>query len=125
MPARRRVDGRVKPGHDEKEGRFHLIGYCSSVPNQKFAASNCGWGIVAAEALDRGENIVGGLGPAEGLWIGVVAGDELVNGSVQGVEAAVDTASDLPFGKQGEEPLDPGFRRGRLWLSQDELVGVR
>src|SRR5216684_481514 len=74
-----------------------------------------GWGIVAAEALDRGENIVGRFGPAEGFWIGIVAGDEVVDGSMQGVDAAVNAASDLALGKQGEEPLDlvePG-RTGR------------
>jgi len=46
-----------------------------------------------------------------------VGGDEVVDCGVQGVDAAVDAASDLALGKQGEEPLD--------LLSQDELVGVR
>jgi hypothetical protein len=32
-----------------------------------------------AEALDRGEDLVGGLGPAEGLWIVAVALDEAVD----------------------------------------------
>jgi hypothetical protein len=35
-----------------------------------------------------------------------MAGDEVVDGGVQGGDAAMDPASDLPFGKQGEEPLD-------------------
>ena len=41
--------------------------------------------------------------------------DEIVDGGVQGVDAAVDAASDLALGEQGEEPLDlvePG-RTGR------------
>ena len=37
---------------------FEKAFYQASVLNQKFAASNWGRDIVAAEALDRGENIV-------------------------------------------------------------------
>ena len=35
-----------------------------------------GRGVVHAEALDRGEDVVGGLGPSERLWIAIVLIDE-------------------------------------------------
>lgn len=43
--------------------------------------------------------------------------DEGVDGCMQGADAAVHAALDLPFGQQGKKPLD--------LVSQDELVGVR
>jgi len=50
-----------------------------------------------------------------------MAGDEVVGGGVQGGDAAMDPASDLPFGKQGEEPLDlvePGRTGWVRWTCQ-------
>jgi hypothetical protein len=46
-----------------------------------------------AEALDGGEDVVGGLGPAEGLGIGVVGFDEGADVVLQVPGRAVDAAS--------------------------------
>ena len=58
------------------------------------------------EAFYGGEDIVGGFGPAEGLWVGV---DGVEVGSDRGLQfrgRAVDAAADLLFGDVGEEALD-------------------
>ena len=87
----------------------------ASVLNQKFGASDCGGRVVAAEALDAGKDVIGGFGPAERLWVGVVLVDERGDRGVERGDAAVDAAADLPLGEQREEALDliePG-RAGR------------
>lgn len=64
-----------------------------------------------AEPLDRGEDVVGSLGPAERLWVGVVSVDEGADVAFEGLGRAVDTAADLLIGEHGEEPfdlIDPG-----------------
>ena len=58
------------------------------------------------EAFYGGEDIVGGFGPAEGLWVGV---DGVEVGSDRGLQfrsRAVDAAADLLFGDVDEEALD-------------------
>ena len=59
-----------------------------------------------AAALDGGEDVVGGLGPAEGLGIGVVRIDEGTDIMLELLGGPVDAAPELLFGEQGEEALD-------------------
>ena len=69
----------------------------------------------AAEAVDGGEDVVGGLGPAERLGIGVSGVDVGVDGGFQGLGGSMGAALDLLFGQEREEALDlidPG-RGGR------------
>ena len=68
------------------------------------------------EPLDGGEDIVGGLRPAEGFWVGVVRVDEGADVAFERLGRAVDAAADLLVGQHGEEPLDlvdPGCTGGR------------
>jgi hypothetical protein len=74
--------------------------------NQKFATLGTYGPIVSAEALDRGKDSVGGLGPAKGFGVGVVGLDERHDVGTQGHDAAVDSAPDLALGDEGEEALD-------------------
>jgi hypothetical protein len=75
-----------------------------SVLNQKFAALRCpSMSVVTAESLDGSEDIVGGFGPLEWLWIGVVMSDEVHDVCAQGLDAAIDAAPDLLVGDEGEE----------------------
>ena len=46
-----------------------------------------------SEASDARQDLVGGLGPDEGGAAGVVRGDELVNGGLEGADAPVHAAS--------------------------------
>lgn len=72
--------------------------------------------IVSTEAFDGSEDVVGGLGPFEWLWIGVVMTDEVHNVCAQSVDAAIDAAPDLFVGDEREEALDliePGRTCGR------------
>ena len=69
----------------------------------------------AAEPSDRCEDVVGSLGPAEGLGIGVAGIDIGADGRLQLFGRPVSAAFDLLFGQQREEALDlvdPG-RGGR------------
>jgi hypothetical protein len=69
----------------------------------------------SAEAYNRGEDIVCGLGPPERLWIGVAGVDVGGDGGFQCLGGAVGTALDLLFGEESEEALDlidPGRRCG-------------
>ncbi|MGY4167645.1 hypothetical protein ACVIM8_001718 [Bradyrhizobium sp. USDA 4529] len=61
-----------------------------SVLNQKFATLRllC-LSIVTAEALDGGENIIGGFGPLEWLGVGIVMADEVHDVGAQGLDAAI------------------------------------
>ena len=59
-----------------------------------------------AEALDGGENVVGGLGPAKGLGAGVMGVDEGANVGLKLGGRAVDPAPELALGQEGEEALD-------------------
>ena len=71
-----------------------------------------------AEAVDGGKDVVGGFGPAEGLWLGVVGVDVGMNVGFEGLGRAMDAAADLLVGEQGKEALDladPGGRgRGEV-----------
>ena len=69
-----------------------------------------------AKALDAGQDVVGGLGPAERFGVGIVLVDERGDRVVQRGDAAMDAAADLPIGQQGENRS--------TWLSQEALVGV-
>src|SRR6516164_5712351 len=97
--------------------RFHLITSCSSVVNQKFARlRSLDLSIGSAEAFDGSEDVIGGLGPFEGLGIGVVMTDEVHDVGAQSLDAAIDAAPDLLVGDEGEEALDliePGRAGGR------------
>src|SRR6185437_2936267 len=88
----------------------------TSVLNQNFATLRClDLSIVAAEAFDGSEDVVGGLDPFERLGIGVVMTDEVHNVGAQSLDAAIDAAPDLFVGDEREETLDliePG-RTGR------------
>src|SRR5688572_19462480 len=68
-----------------------------------------------AEAVDGGKDVVGGFGPAEGLWLGVAGVDVGVDVGFEGSGRAMDAAADLLVGEQREEALDlvdPGGRGG-------------
>ena len=60
----------------------------------------------AAKPFDGREDVVGGLGPAEGLGVGVAGVDIGGDGRLQLLDGAVSTALDLLFGEEREEPLD-------------------
>ena len=73
-------------------------------------------GIVSAEAFDGSEDVIGGLGPFEGLGVGVVMTDEVHDVGAQSLDAAIDAAPDLLVGDEREEALDliePGRTGGR------------
>jgi hypothetical protein len=59
-----------------------------------------------AEADDRGEDVVGALGPAEGLGIGVSGVDVGGDRRLKLGGGAVGAAPDLAVGEQAEEALD-------------------
>ena len=71
-----------------------------------------------AEAVDGGKDVVGGFGPAKGLWLGVVGVDVGVDVGFEGLGRSMDAAADLLLGEQREEALDlvdPGGRgRGEV-----------
>src|SRR5690606_4212668 len=83
-----------------------------SVPIQKFLSRRyVNLECAAAEALDRGEDIVGGFGPAQRPRVGVLALDERLDVLDERCHRSVRTALDLLLGEQGEEALhliDPG-----------------
>ena len=58
------------------------------------------------EALDGGENVVGGFGPFERVWVGVDRVEISSDRRFQFGGGAVDAAADLLFGEVGEEALD-------------------
>ena len=58
------------------------------------------------EALDGGENVVGGLGPAEGFGMGVDGVEVSSDRGFQFFRGAVDAAADLLFGDVGKKALD-------------------
>ena len=71
---------------------------------------------LCSEAGDCGEYLVGGSLPAEGLGIGVVSGDEILDGVDEGGKLGVAAAFDLALGEQAKPPFDliePGGMRGR------------
>ena len=75
--------------------------------NQKFARlRSLDLSIGSAEAFDGSEDVIGGLGPFEGLGIGVVMTDEVHNVGAQSLDAAIDAAPDLLVGDEREEALD-------------------
>jgi hypothetical protein len=76
--------------------------------NQKFVFSRLIFDrcVVDPEPFDRGEDIVSGFGPSEGLRVGVVPLDEAGGGIVQSVNASVHGTPDLLIGEQREEPID-------------------
>ena len=59
-----------------------------------------------AEAFDGGEDVVGGLGPAEGSWVGIDGVDVAPNGLLEFLRRAMDPAPELFFGQEREEALD-------------------
>ena len=59
-----------------------------------------------AEAVDGGEDIVGGLGPAERSGIAVAGVDVLLDGGFEFGRRSVGAALDLLFGQESEEALD-------------------
>jgi hypothetical protein len=62
--------------------------------------------IVAAEAFDGSEDIVGGFGPSEALWVGLVMADEIHDVGAQLLNAAVNAASYLFVGEESKQSLD-------------------
>ena len=94
-----------------------LNGSRPSVPNRKFAPLRLGFGlsVVHAEALDRGEDVVGRFGPPERLWVGIVLFDECGDGGFQRDDAAVNSTSELAFAQQSEEAFDLVEPRGAGW----------
>lgn len=89
------------------------------------ALAVCDFECLETEALDRGEDVVGGLGPAEGFGLGVDRRDVAGDGGLEVVRGTMNTAADLLVGQFGEEALNPRLRGGRLWLIQEADVGVR
>ena len=59
-----------------------------------------------AEGLDGGENVVGGFGPFERLWVGVDRVEISLDRGFQFGGGAAEAAADLLFGEVGEEALD-------------------
>jgi hypothetical protein len=87
-----------------------------SVLNQKFAGSRLRSGRVAeAEAPDRGEDVVGGFGTAEGCWIGVVLIEEVHDVGVQGRRAAIDSTPDLPVTRPADGDVEGGEQGVTPW----------
>src|SRR5262245_5734336 len=79
----------------------------ASVLIQKFLASlDVHVEGAAAEALDGGEDVVGGLDPAEGTRIGVAGVDEGLNGHHKFADRSVGAALDLFFRQERKETLD-------------------
>jgi len=52
-----------------------------------------------AEAVDGGKDVVGGFGPAEGLWLGVVGVNVGMDVGLRGFGRAMDAAADLLVGE--------------------------
>src|SRR4028119_517897 len=78
----------------------------ASVPSQKFLFTLGLYGDGAsAEPLDAGQDVVGGLGPAEGLRVCVASVDVGGDRRLQLRRGAVCAAPDLLLGQQREEPL--------------------
>ena len=50
---------------------------------------------------DGGDDFVGIGGPGEGRWVGVVLGDEAVDGGLEVDEGVEDRALEPPFGEFG------------------------
>ena len=59
-----------------------------------------------AEALDRGQNVVGGLGPAKGLRIGIGQLDVVHDCMFEVGVRVVGAALDLPLRQQRKKALD-------------------
>ena len=75
----------------------------SSVPNPKFLWTlGLDMECATAEAGNRGEDIVCGLGSPERLGIGVAGVDVGGDGGFQCLGGAVSTALDLLFGEESE-----------------------
>ena len=64
--------------------------------------------------MDAGEDVVGGLGPAEGPWVGVGGLDIGLYRRFEFGDGSEHAAPQCALGEQREESLDPCFRRGRL-----------
>ena len=75
--------------------------------------------------MDGREDVIRGPGPAERFGIGVDGGDVGLDGLLQLLRRAMDTAPDLPRGEVGKEALDlidPSMARRPLIRS---LQGTR
>ena len=59
-----------------------------------------------AEAFNGGEDVVGGFGPPERFWIGIVPIDETADVGFELGSGSVDAAVDLLAGEFGEPTLD-------------------
>ncbi len=59
-----------------------------------------------AEALDCGEDFVGGFSPSEGLWVGVMLIDEASDIGFELADESVDAALDLLAGAFCEPTFD-------------------
>jgi len=59
-----------------------------------------------AEAFDRSQNLVCGLGPPEGLWVSVVQVDEDSDVGLELSDGGVNTSLDLLSGEFSEPALD-------------------
>ena len=64
------------------------------------------------EALDGGEDVVGGFGPPEWVGIGVCHGDVVMDGCFQFGGGSVNAAAQRPRGEQGEPSLNLVDPRG-------------
>jgi hypothetical protein len=64
------------------------------------------------EAGDAGEDLVGGLGPDEGLGLGVVDVDDFADRLLEPGDAAVRAAADLLLRELGEPALDAADATG-------------
>jgi len=79
-----------------------------------------------AEAFDSGEDVVGTLGPSEGLGIGVVGVEVGYDGRLQFRGRLVCAAPDLIVGDQAKEALDlidPGRRSLRMVHMPEGALG--
>jgi hypothetical protein len=63
-------------------------------------------GIVSTEALNGSQDVIGGFGPSERFWIGVVSFDERGDVGPKGGDTPIDAAPDLLIGEEREEALD-------------------
>src|SRR5947208_874733 len=79
----------------------------SSVPTQKYLCTlRLDGDRAVTKPFDRGQDVVGGFGPAKGLGVGIAGVDVAGDSGLQRDSGAVGAALDLLVGEQGEEALD-------------------
>jgi len=73
---------------------------------------------------DFGEDFFGGFGPEEGLWVGIVVFQVVVNGGFELGNGGEDAATDALLSDQPEDALDLIEPGGRGWGEVQVKAGV-